>query len=154
MHDRFVQYLRKKKLTQKKICELSLVAQATVSRFCSGSPISSDRLLRLLQICDDLSLEWLFFGTGTMIRSRENNMTVNFGQYAGSDVVMDDGVMVKDSHGVRVNRPVNKDYLALIAEKDRIIAQKDGVIAEKDTVISERDETIRELYRMFKAQDK
>ena len=81
-------------------------------------------------------------------------MTVNFGQYAGSDVVMDEGVMVKDSHGVRVNRPVNKDYLALIAEKDRIIAQKDGVIAEKDTVISERDETIRELYRMFKPQDK
>ena len=64
MNERFLRYLRFKKLSQKKLCELSSVPQATVSRFCNGNGIMSDALLKMLQVCDDLSLEWFFYGTG------------------------------------------------------------------------------------------
>ena len=142
MNERFLRYLRFKKLSQKKLCELSSVPQATVSRFCNGNAIMSDALLRLLQVCDDLSLEWFFYGTGEMIRSRcGNSVTNNYGAYAGADVVNDKGVLVKDSRGVRVSPAGDIELMGIIAEKDRIILQK-------DTLISERDRTISELYQL------
>ena len=63
--------------------------------FCSGGAITSDRLQRILHVCDDLSLEWFFFGTGDMFRSRGGDTTYNYGKYAGADIVRDKGVMVK-----------------------------------------------------------
>ena len=116
MHERFLLYIRTKGLTQKRLSELSGVSTSMISRFCAGSPISSDKLVSLLHVCDDLSLDWLFFSCGAMLRE------ASFGSGMGKDAAGDDGY-----------------FSSLIAEKDRIIAQK-------DRVIQERDETIRRLY--------
>ena len=145
MEDRFVKYLRFKDITQKKLSELSSVTESTISRFCKGGNISSDKFLKLLQCCDDLSLEWLFYGTGEMIRSCGNNITNNYGAFSGSDIVTDDSVLVKNSKDVRVNKPKDKSFMIAISEKDRIIA-------EKDRIISERDKTIQHLYSLLNSR--
>lgn len=135
--ERFSQYLGFKGISQKKLSELSCVSESTVSRFCKGGVIASDKLLKMIKACDDLSLEWFFYGTGEMIRTRDNYVTNNYGVFSGSDIVTDDSVLVKNSQGVRVN-PAGKSLLNSLADKDRIIA-------EKDRIISERDETIKQL---------
>ena len=145
MEDRFVKYLRFKDITQKKLSELSSVTESAISRFCKGGNISSDKFLKLLQCCEDLSLEWLFYGTGEMIRSCNNSITNNYGAFSGSDIVTDDSVLVKNSKDVRVNTPKDKSYINLIAQKDRIIA-------EKDRIISERDKTIQHLYSLLNSR--
>lgn len=132
MYERFLQYLRKKNISQSKLSELSGVSSATVSRFCGGAAIGSDKLLRLIQCCDDLSLEWFFYGTGTMIRSA-GSVTYNNGAFAGS--TSRDSVMVSDSAGAQVRAGSPSELLSLLAEKDR--------------VISERDRTITELHRLL-----
>ena len=68
MNARFVQYLGFKGMSQSELSELSCVPKSTVSRFCAGHAIGSDKLLKMLQVCDDLSLEWLMYNTGDMIR--------------------------------------------------------------------------------------
>lgn len=141
MNERFADYLRFKKLSQRKISELSGVAESTVSRFCGGGVISSEKLQKILWACEDLSLEWFFYGTGEMLRSQKTSMT-NIGAFAGAEVLTDKAVMVKYSKGVRLDGPVSKEILAFLAEKDRIIL-------EKDKVISERDGTIMELYNLL-----
>lgn len=92
----------------------------------------------MIQACDDLSLEWFFYGTGEMIRTRDSYVTNNYGVFSGSDIVTDDSVLVKNSQGVRVNPAGNKSLLNALVDKDRIIV-------EKDRIISERDETIKQL---------
>lgn len=137
MGERFFVYLRSKGLSQRKVSDLSRVALSTVSRFCSGSSISSDSLLRLISVCDDLSLEWLFYSTGEMIRFRDGNTTMNFGTYAGADVVHGSKVSVKDSSGVNVaQHSVGSDLSQIISERDRMIARLNDVISERDRTIS------------------
>lgn len=138
MNERFSLYLRIKKISQRKLARLSCVQPSAVSRFCNGGAISSDKLLQMLQACDDLSLEWLFYGTGDMLRSCGNQTTINMGAYAGADVVGEGGVQVKNANGVSVRQGSDRRY-------DEIILQKDKVIAEKDRIILEKDETIKEL---------
>ena len=137
MHQRFVQYLRAKKLSQRELSKLSCVNVATISRFCSGTPISSSNLLKMLQVCDDLSLEWFFYGSGDMIRFR-GGVVNNYGTFAGTDMGKFNDISLKGS-GNRFYMDKGLDSLmAAVAEKDRIIQ-------EKDRVISDRDATIRDL---------
>lgn len=137
MHERFLQYLRFKKMSRRSMSLLSGVSASNLSRFCNGNSILSDNLLKLLQVCDDLSLEWFFYGTGSMIRSREN-INNYYGRYVGGDVVSDGSLQIKNSSAVKVSGRLDTDLEKIIIEKDRIILQK-------DRIISDRDETIRRL---------
>lgn len=137
MGERFFEYLRFKGLSQKKVSELSCVSTSMISRFCKGGAIASDKLLRILQVCDDLSLEWLFYDTGKMIRSGVDSVTNNYGKYAGAEVTKD-SVLVQHSRDVHVKQLASSESQAVIMEKDRLIL-------EKDRIISERDRTIKEL---------
>lgn len=129
MHKRFSQYLRLKGVSYRSLAELSCVSLSSISRFCTGTPISSDKLLKLLQCCDDLSLEWLFYGSGDMLRAGKNNM-YNVGAFAGSEISSGDSVFVKNASGVHVERGESRTLLELIAEKDRIISERDATITE------------------------
>lgn len=140
MGGRFLEYLKKKGISQRKISQLSCVSESLVSRFCAGGVVSSDKLQRILLACDDLSLEWLFYGSGEMLRGRGGDVTNNYGKYAGADIVHDKGVVLKNAGGIHVES--NEIFRQLLSEKDRIIL-------EKDKVISERDRTIRELIGML-----
>lgn len=136
MNGRFVIYLKSKGLSQKEISELSCVSTATVSRFCSGSPISSDKLLRLLQVCDDLSLDWLFFGTGDMVRSRTcDSYTFNMGSFSGSDISHDHSVNIRSSPGAQVGALSRMDVDLLLAEKDRVISERDATIGKLNEIL-------------------
>lgn len=135
MYERFLQYIHTKKLSQRKLSELSCVSASTVSRFCSGLSIVSDKLLKLLQVCDDLSLEWLFYGSGEMLRRGEGS-TYNVGTFAGADAVSKDSVVVGDSKGACV-------------QQGSSFADLQKLLLEKDRVISERDRTISELHRLL-----
>lgn len=131
MGERFVKYLHLKGITQRKLAELSCVSPSLISRFCSGGNIQSDKLLKIIQCCDDLSLDWLFYDTGDMIRRRGD--TINLGVFAGADV--NDSVVVHDSKNVHVNGKPEKGTAELLAEKDRLIAIKDRTITERDATI-------------------
>ena len=106
-----------------------------VSRFCCGQSIASDKLLSILQVCDDLSLEWLFYGHGSMIR--DSRVTVNnYGKYAGADVAKENSLFIKNPCCLPVQDIVSDQrYFSLINEKDRIISEKDKLIVEKDATI-------------------
>ena len=146
MGERFFVYLRSKGLSQRKVSDLSRVAMSTVSRFCSGASISSDSLLRLISVCDDLSLDWLFYSTGEMIRSRDGNTTMNFGTYAGADVVQGSKFSVKDSTDVRVgSHSFGVDLVQVVTERDRSIARLNEVISERDRTISGLYDRLRSL---------
>lgn len=136
MYSRFLQYLRVKGISQRSLSELSHVSTSTVSRFCAGQPIGSDKLFSLLQVCDDLSLEWLFFGIGEMFRGKDSG-SVNIGQFAGSDMSSDNSVRVINSRGARVVTPKNRDSDLL------------ELLQEKDAVISDRDQTISRLHEVI-----
>ena len=136
MHKRFSQYLRLKGVSYRSLAELSCVSLSSISRFCTGTPISSDKLLKLLQCCDDLSLEWLFYGTGEMIRAGKNNNTFNVGAFAGSEISSGDSVFVKNATGVHVERGESRTLLELVAEKDRIISERDATITELHRLLS------------------
>lgn len=135
MNTRFSQYLHVKGLSQAKLSDLSSVSTATISRFLNGGNMSSNKLQRILQVCDDLSLEWLFFGSGEMLR-QPRVTTINMGAFAGADVSTGESVMVKNSSGVKVLKGHNKDILFMLAEKDRIISAKDDVISQRDGTIN------------------
>ena len=143
MNRRFSQYLRFKGVSLRSLSGLTCISSSTISRFCNGEAIGSDKLLRLLQACDDLSLEWLFYGTGEMIR-RQGQTVYNVGTYAGADMSSGDSVSVNGSSRVSV-RQGGVGMEALLAEKDRIITEKDRVIAERDRAISGRDMMIAKL---------
>ena len=136
MYSRFLQYLRVKGISQRSLSESSHVSASTVSRFCAGQPIGSDKLFSLLQVCDDLSLEWLFFGIGEMFRGKDSG-SVNIGQFAGSDMSSDHSVRVINSRGARVVTPKNRDCDLL------------ELLQEKDAVISDRDQTISRLHEVI-----
>ena len=141
MGERLAEYLRFKGISQKKISKLSCVSESTISRFCAGGIITSDKLLRLLQVCDDLSLEWFFYETGEMIRRRGGDVTNNFGMYAGS--VSGSSTNIHGSRNVRVNAVCDLRYSEMVMEKDRIILEKDKVIGERDATISRLLEGLR-----------
>lgn len=141
MHRRFLQYIRLKGFSQRRISELSKVSVSSVSRFCSGQPISSDKLVKLLRICEDLSLEWLFYGSGDMLLNSGVSQ-FGLGAFVGAGVVAEDSSFVSDSPGAHV-------VLTPSIAVNRALAEKDRIIAERDLVISRRDQTILELNRLL-----
>lgn len=145
MGERFYLYLRYKGLTQKQVSELSGIVESVISRFCHGGIITSDKLQRLLDVCDDLSLEWLFYNSGEMIRKCDGNITYNMGAFAGADVVTDGSTQVKNCPGAKVGARQIKDYVAALDEKDRIISEKDAIISERDRTIGELQKRLLEL---------
>ena len=142
MNQRFALYLRVKNMGQQELAVESGISQATISRFCSGGSITSDKLLRLLHVCDDLSLYWLFYGTGEMLRKDCNSTVINMGSFAGSKVDSEDSVILGDSPGSDATRQDSYRLLSLLTRKDEIIAGKDAII-------SERDKTIKHLYGLL-----
>jgi transcriptional regulator with XRE-family HTH domain len=130
MNDRFALYVKRKKLTLKGLSELSGVSLSTIGRFCNGGIINSDNLLRLLHVCDDLSLEWLFFGTGGMFRTHGHITNNNYAAFAGSEV-NNSGIIDVGPDGSKTS-PVTESVLR---EKERVISEKDDIIMEKDRVI-------------------
>jgi len=108
MKERLFQYMRIKGISQRALSARSGVNVATVSRFCNGSCIGSDNLCRLLQACDNLSLEWLFRGEGDMLRTAPGSVAA-----------------------LRKNTP-DTDALT---EKNRIISERDRTISERDQII-------------------
>lgn len=146
MNGRFLQYLRIKNLSQNKLSELTCVSVSTISRFCRGGAIASDNLLRLLQACDDLSLEWLFFGSGTMVRDR-SRANINIGSLGGVDVASGEAILVKNSNGVHVDGTTDKGILAALAEKERIIVEKDRIIHERDVTIGDLNRLLLEAQK-------
>lgn len=140
IHERFNAYLQAKGFTQRSISKLSCVNVATVNRFCSGNSIGSDSLVKILQVCDDLSLDFLFYGTGEMLRKfgGGGNVTNNYGAYAGADFQADDSVFVGGSKNVRFQMGgYFKDLVKALADKDSVIAQRDRTISERDLHIRE-----------------
>lgn len=131
MGGRFLKYLQATGRTQLSLSRETGVAASILSRFCSGGVITSDNLCRLVEGCPDLSLDWLFFGSGPMLRSA-----------SCPDVVSDGSVLVKDANGVTVSNGPGGVLIDAIQEKDR-------VISEKDRVISERDITIQRLHELL-----
>lgn len=68
MNTRLSIYLSIKHITQARLATITGVSKSTISHFLNGHPITSDNLQRIIQSCKDLSLEWLFFGVGTMLK--------------------------------------------------------------------------------------
>ena len=146
MTDRFSLYLRMKDMTQKKLSELSCVPLSTVNRFCNGGVISSDKLLRMLQVCDDLSLEWLFFNTGEMVRSRDGTV-VNVGSFAGAEIAGGDAIVAKGANQAVKPSSLPADVERMLREKDEVIAERDRTILEKDGMILKLNEMLFTVYK-------
>lgn len=147
MNERFLRYIRSKGLSQNKIADLSCLAASVVNRFCRGASISSDNLLRILQVCDDLSLEWFFFGTGDMIK-KHDMININMSPFAGADIANGHATVVHGSSRVKVSEEAAaRDFLAELAAKDRVIAERDAVIQERDRTISELNSLLLKAQR-------
>lgn len=123
MGSRFLEYLRFKGISQKRVSVLSGVTESTVSRFCCGQVISSDKLMKIIEPFTDLSLEWLFFGRGPMLRKV---LVVD---------ELEDYVVQSESMDKGVNQKF--DYVGLLRSKDLLILEKDRLISEKDRIILE-----------------
>ena len=109
INDRFSLYLRTKNLTQRTLAHQADISLGTISRFIRGEAIGTDKLQAVLSACPDLSLEWIFRGTGPMCLS---------------DVSIDNSQTL--------------EYLRLISEKDRLIKEKDIIITELQRLLMEK----------------
>lgn len=139
MKQRFSQYLRNKSLSLNKLSEISGVSVSTISRFCRGGVIGSDNLLAILQACDDLSLEWLFFGLGPMYRpSRNSESSVgnHFDKLIGNGSYLSIRNIYED-----------KNFLAVVAEMDHIISEKDRTIHDRDMTITNLQHMLLEIQK-------
>lgn len=129
MHTRFKQYLAVRGLSQRGLSRMAGVGASTVSRLCLGEPILTDSFLRILSVCRDLSLEWLFYGCGDMFSSGN----------AGTGAVTGpskESVVVNNSHGVNVSGNLSdRTLLEVLAHRDRTITERDRVITELDEAI-------------------
>ena len=135
---RFKLYLAHKSLSQREIASMCGLTPATVSRFCSGKAIQSDKLQQLLNVCDDLSLEYLFFGYGEMFKKDCGTYNIVQGDTIinnSGDSILDKSVSVRNGSG-SVGVGAEEDPRK-VAELQRIIAQKDKVISERDRMISD-----------------
>lgn len=149
MHNRFKQYLRIKVISQKEIAEQAGVSAMLVSRFCKTGSTSLANFCKLLSVCNDLSLDYLFFGVGSILREGRG-VTVNCGSVSGTFNNNSSG----DNSLINQNSTVGQDVKAGnisqdndSSNKDKLIMEKDRIIAQKDKIISERDDTITRLTR-------
>ena len=146
MQRRFKQYLGVKMISQKDIAMATGLTEGQVSRFCKNGTISLENFKKILFVCQDLSLEYFFYGTGPVIKpscpeksgNSINNVTHN---YSGSaslskmDIHQESG-----THGVET-----ENLLALISEKDKLIAAKDDTITKRDETISRLSKLLEKL---------
>ena len=156
IHTRFKQYLGVKMLTQKEVAKMSELSENQVSRFCKDGSISVINLQKMLQVCGDLSLEYLFFGYGPMIKE-QGNVTVNYGP-TNNHTQFDNGTMVVRSGNDNVSaqrgrceRMKDGDGSAM-SEKERIILMKDEIITRRDETISSLNETIIRLTELIRSR--
>lgn len=92
-----------------------------------------------------MSLEWLMFNTGEMLRSSDcDTDEINFGErYSGADVARENSTLIKNSYKVNVGSfSGNKDFLKVILEKERLISAKDDIITERDKTITSLQELL------------
>lgn len=134
MNKRFKKYLALRGITQKEMSTLSGVSEMSISRFCSNDKISVRTLVKLLSACDDLSLDYLFFGYGSILKKTEGH-TTNYGTINNNeqnDIIGDNAYVMKTT-------TVNQDTYPrdLISEKDRIITECHRIISERDATISQ-----------------
>lgn len=140
MNKRFKKYLGLRQITQKEMASLSGVSEMQISRFCNNNIITVKTLLKLLSACDDLSLDYLFFGYGEVLKQKDGDITVNYGSIHNSrnESIGDNSIVVKNSS--KNNFP-SAEYINL----HQLLNEKEKLIAEKDRIISERDATIGRL---------
>jgi len=124
MNKRFLQYLRVRSISQARLAELSGVSISTISRFCRGGAIGTNNLVLLLKACENLSLDWLFFERGPMLKDA--------GGPAGGNLLAG-GRILED-----------RDVPGVISELLR-------ATSDRDRVIHDRDATITELHRLLLA---
>lgn len=132
MYKRFLLYLHEKGMTRKDLSELSGVSRSVVTRFFQERDIESGSLVKMLSVCDDLSMDWLFRGIGGMFLS-DAASSVNIGSTG------EDSVVVNGSRDVKVER----------GSASSVLLEKDRIILEKDRIISERDRTIERLHALL-----
>ena len=89
--------------------------------------------MKMLSVCDDLSLDWLFRGIGGMFLSDTPSSSVSIGSTG------EDSVVVNGSRDVKVER----------GSDSNVLLEKDRIIIEKDRIISERDRTIERLLALL-----
>lgn len=109
------------------MASLSGLNEMQLSRFCSNNVITVKTLVKLLSACDDLSLDFLFFGYGEIFKSK-GNTTINHG-----DIHNDKSNTISDSAKTKHNP--DTDMLRLLEEKEKLIAEKDRTISERDQTI-------------------
>ena len=113
---RLSKYLTAINMNQVTVAELSGNSTATISRFCRGAPINSNKIETIIKALPDMNLEWLFFGNGPM--TKDGNLK--------SDIKEQDN-----------------PYMTIIMEKDRQIAARDSTISQRDKVICRLQEQLK-----------
>ena len=108
MQRRFKQYLGIKMLNQKDVAADAGLTPGQVSRFCQSGSISLENFRKIISVCNDLSLDYFFFGIGPIIRDtgRDGNNRVT-NNLSGDSTI----------------------ETIKYQEKDRIIAEKDEIIS-------------------------
>lgn len=121
---------------------MSGLSEMQVSKFCKNGNITVKALLRLISACDDLSLDFLFFGYGEILKKKDG-MTINYGtvnNHEQNDIVGNNSTVIKSTlQGGSI------DSWELILEKDRIIQENYNVISLRDASISKLIEQIASL---------
>lgn len=134
IHIRFKQYLGIKMLSQKEIARLSGLTENQVSRFCKDGNMTVDNLQKLLQVCNDISLEFLFFGDGDVLKKMSNSTSTE-----------SDSKNMDNKDLQFVPRDTARSMCWALSERDDTIGSRDNALTKRDATISARDETISEL---------
>ncbi len=133
MNKRFKKYLGLRQITQKEMASLSGLSEMQISRFCNNNIITVNALLKLLSACDDLSLDFLFFGYGSILKTKNSDVTYNYGniQNNHSEDISNNSIFTEDS-----SQKQKLDFLQILHEKEKLLAEKDRIISERDATIS------------------
>lgn len=141
MEKRFKQYLGVKMVTQKQVAKESGISISSMSHFMKTGAISLDNFRKIMQVCQDLSLDYLFYGYGPMMKE-SSGITVNCGTNSGTinnNSPKDNSVAVNNMSGrskIQFQSELTPELMSLIQEKDHIIMEKDKVITKRDETIS------------------
>ena len=117
-----------KLLIFKKISSKSCLLYPRLKRWACRRRFIVKTLVKLLSACDDLSLDFLFFGYGEIIKSK-GNTTINY-----SDIHNDKRNIIGDT--VKTKNNPDTDMLRLLEEKDRTISERDQTIGRLLQTIS------------------
>lgn len=139
MNKRFKKYLGLRQITQKEMASLSGISEMQISRFCNNNIITVKTLLKLLSACDDLSLDYLFFGYGEVLKQKAGDITVNYGSIHNNnnrnEGAGDNSIVIKTSSKDNFHSTDSATLHHLLNEKEKLIAEKDRIISERDATI-------------------